>query len=83
MYELNFHLKNIQHKHKESWEQTRFMGYITAQVNSTKQLKIKDIMSFPWDVNDVNDGNKNTTISNEDVARLKEKAKLYTQTHGK
>jgi hypothetical protein len=34
--------------YKRSWEQTRFVAYITAQCQSTKKLKIEDIMKFPW-----------------------------------
>lgn len=71
MYELEPLISNIHKKNKESWEQTRLLAYITAQVNSTKKLKPSDIISFSWD--EVSD----TTISNEDVERLKNKAKQY------
>lgn len=72
MYELEPLISNIHKKNKESWEQTRLLAYITAQVNSTKKLKPTDIISFSWD-NDTSD----TAISNEDVQRLKNKAKQY------
>lgn len=72
MYELEPLITNIHKKNKESWEQTRLLAYITAQVNSTKKLKPTDIISFSWD-NEVSD----TAISNEDVQRLKNKAKQY------
>lgn len=72
MYELEPLITNIHKKNKESWEQTRLLAYITAQVNSTKKLKPTDIISFSWD-NDTSD----TAISNEDVQRLKNKAKQY------
>ena len=72
MYELEPLIANIHKKNKESWEQTRLLAYITAQVNSTKKLKPTDIISFSWD-NEVSD----TAISNEDVQRLKNKAKQY------
>lgn len=73
MYELEPLISNIHKKNKESWEQTRLLAYITAQVNSTKKLKPSDIISFSWD--EASD----TTISNEDVERLKNKAKQYIQ----
>ena len=73
MYELEPLISNIHKKNKESWEQTRLLAYITAQVNSTKKLKPTDIISFSWD----EDSTGETTISNEDVQRLKEKAKQY------
>ena len=73
MYELEPLMSNIHKKNKESWEQTRLLAYITAQVNSTKKLKSTDIISFSWD----NDITGDTSISNEDIQRLKNKAKQY------
>jgi hypothetical protein len=46
MYEIPLLLSNIYKKNKESWEQTRLLGFITAQVNSTKKLNITDIIKF-------------------------------------
>ena len=73
MYELEPLISNIHKKNKESWEQTRLLAYITAQVYSKKKLLPTDIISFSWD----EDSAGVTTISNEDVQRLKEKAKQY------
>ena len=73
MYELEPLISNIHKKNKESWEQTRLLAYITAQVYSKKKLQPTDIISFSWD----EDSTGVTTISNEDVQRLKEKAKQY------
>ena len=73
MYELEPLISNIHKKNKESWEQTRLLAYITAQVYSKKKLLPTDIISFSWD----KDSTGVTTISNEDVQRLKEKAKQY------
>lgn len=72
MYEIEPLISNIYKRNKENWEQTRLLAYITAQVNSTKKLKPTDIISFYWD-NETGD----TAISNEDVERLKNKAKQY------
>ena len=82
MYELSFHMQNYHLTHKESWEQTRFDSYITAQCNSTKKLKITDILKFQWDNENANKNN-DTTISKDDSERLTEKAKKYTQINGK
>lgn len=38
-------------KSKESWEQTRMLSYMTAQINSTKEIDIKELMTFPWEKN--------------------------------
>lgn len=75
MYEIEPLVSSLLLRHKESWEQTRILAYILAQVNSTKKLKPTDILSFTWDKEEVG----NTAISNEDVERLKNKALKYLQ----
>ena len=70
LYEIPTLVKGISLKNRESWEQTRYISYITAQVNSTKKLKPTDILQFSWDVN-----TKETSISNEDIERLRNKSK--------
>lgn len=76
MYELEPLMANLHRKYKENWEQARMVAYVTAQCNSTKKLVPTDIMQFAWDESTTGD----TTISNDDIKRLKEKAKQYT-TH--
>ena len=70
-YEVEACIKGLENKNKASWEQCRFISYIIAQVNSTKKLKLTDILSFNWDKEE---DNKNTMITNEDIERLKNKA---------
>lgn len=77
IYELETLINSLYQKNKESWEQTRLLAYIVAQVNSSKKLKPSDILSFVWD----NEGGGNTSISNEDIERLKRKAKQYTNKY--
>ena len=45
-------MKYNYYAHKDSWEQTRLLAYITAQVNSTKKIKLSDILDFYWE-NDI------------------------------
>lgn len=45
----------IEEKNKSEWEQTRFISYIIAQVNSTKKLKPTDLIKFDWDEKKVSD----------------------------
>lgn len=74
MYEVKALMDYSYYSHKDEWEQTRFISYVIAQVNSQKKLKMEDIVSFDWDEN------KKvhiTSISNEDIERLKNKAKEY------
>lgn len=73
MYELEPLISNIHKKNKESWEQARLVSYMIAQCNSSKKLKPSDIIQFCWDKDDI----ASTSISNEDIKRLKEKAKQY------
>lgn len=76
MYELEPLISNLHRKDRNSWEQVRMVAYVIAQCNSTKKLKPTDIMQFTWDSDTIGE----TSISNEDIKRLKEKAKQYT-TH--
>lgn len=78
-YEVEACIKGLENKNKASWEQCRFLSYIIAQVNSTKKLKPTDILSFNWDKVEED---KNTAISNEDIERLKNKAKQFMEKHG-
>lgn len=76
MYEIEALISNIYRKEKSNWEQARLISYLIAQTNSTKKLKQSDILQFHWEKDDVQlDGN--TSISNEDVDRLKNKATNY------
>lgn len=77
-YEVEACIKGLENKNKASWEQCRFLSYIIAQVNSTKKLKPTDILSFNWDKVEED---KNTAISDEDIERLKNKAKQYMERH--
>ena len=74
MYEVRAVMKYQHFAYKDSWEQARMQAYIIAQCNSTKKLKPSDIMKFYWDKEEEGE---DTFISNADVERLKEKAKLY------
>lgn len=71
MYEVKSLLKYQHYKFKEEWEQTRLLAYITAQCNSTKKLKLDDIIKFPWEVEEKK---KASAITNEELQRLKDKA---------
>lgn len=70
----------LEYTTKQEWEMTRFKSYIVAQSQSTKKLKPKDIIEFSWDKNETtNQENKNTSITTEDVERLKRKAEKIIQ----
>ena len=61
----------LQYADTNSWEQTRWLMYVIAQVNSRKQLKVTDILNFSWDQTQ-----KNITITDDDIKRLKAKAEI-------
>lgn len=67
-YEINALLTGKENK--TSWEQTRMICYMIAQVNSKKKLKPTDILSFTWD-----EKKEDTSITSADIDRLKNKAK--------
>lgn len=73
--EVRHFLDGLARRNRESWEQTRIVGYIIAQANSSKTLNQTDILSFPWD--EENEKEKATTVSDEDVKRLRALAKQY------
>ena len=70
-YEVSAILDLMYLKNKESWEQTKMQGYITAQVNSTKKISPDDIMKFPWEKGDVN------VDTEEDLKAMEEEMKRY------
>lgn len=74
--EVRYFLDGLTRRNRESWEQTRLLGYIIAQGNSTKSLKQTDILRFPWDEENEKEV-KDTGVSDEDVKRLRELAKQY------
>lgn len=75
-YEIKPLVKYLHLKNKESWEQTRLLGYITAQGNSTKKLKPTDIIKFPWDEQGKE---SDTSVKSADIERLKKKANEFKQ----
>ena len=63
---------SLQYADSPQWEQTRWLMYVVAQVNSKKHLQLTDVLKFPWDGTDT----AKTTISEDDIKRLREKARM-------
>lgn len=76
-YELDAILDNIEYSVKVSWEQTRFIAWMQAQSFSTKKIKLTDLIQFGWD------NIKNTSISTDDIERLKNKAIQIINNNGR
>ena len=70
-YEIPELVKGLNLKSRESWEQTRLLAYMTAQVNSTKTIKPTDILQFEWDEKEPDVEEK--VISKADIKRLSKK----------
>ena len=69
--EVESFIDGLNRRNREAWEQTRLLGFIIAQSNSTKTLKQTDILRFPWDEEE----KKNPSVTNEEMQRLRAKAK--------
>ena len=76
LYEIGCLMPYLYLASKDSWEQTRLMGYISAQTHSTKKMSVSDIVSFPWE-----EDHKahDTSMTNADKKRLEQKAKQLEQ----
>ena len=48
-YEIDPLIQDIYKKNKEKWEMARFIAYIMAQTQSTKEIQMTKLLSFPWE----------------------------------
>lgn len=71
-WEINDIIEYLPYLDRNLWETSRLNAYVVAQVNNRKQLKMQDICTFKWE-----ETTGNIEISNEDIERLKAKAKKY------
>lgn len=78
-YEVLEILKSMPFLNRSSWEQARFMSFITARVGGAK-IEETDLMQFPWD----NEREEIKPITDNDVNRLEQKAKqIIEQENGR
>lgn len=75
--EVEAFLAGFNRRNRDAWEQTRIIGYIIAQANSTKKLEPSDVLRFPWDEDKAED----TQVSDEEMKRLREKAKQVEEMY--
>lgn len=75
LYEVKAIMEYEYYAYKDGWEQARLISYLVAQTNSTNKLKLTDILKFHWE------DEVDTSISNEDIERLKQKAQQYEQSY--
>ena len=61
----------LQEADANQWEMTRWLMYAIVQVQSKKKIDLKELLQFPWE----NESKQhNIEISNNEIARLKEKS---------
>lgn len=71
-YEINAIMKYEYYSTMDNWEAARMITYMIAQTNSKKKLTFQDIVKFYWEEEQEQ---HDTSISKEDIERLKIKAK--------
>ena len=75
-WEVNTLIECIPYVNRNEWEMCRQQIYITAQVNSKKRLKPKDIMEFAWE-KPVKV--KHETPTNEEISKARNMAKSFEE----
>lgn len=71
-YEIVAALKYQSYCVQDSWEQTRLIAFILAQINSKERLEMHDIIKFPWDDKEKDEEAK--PMTDNDFNRLSNKA---------
>ena len=68
-------MKYSYYKNKEDWQRTRLLAYIQAQINSTKKLKLEDIIKFSWEKEEYEELKKNDNeVTQEELEQLMREA---------
>lgn len=82
-YEVQDIISNLEYYERPDWERTRFLSYTNIQKSSSKRLSPTDLITFPWEKEESStdqiNGNSEP-LSKEDIQRLKEQAKIISQT---
>ena len=76
-WEITNIIEAIPYADRNQWEQTRLKIFSTASMFSKNQLTVTDIMRFKWDEEQ---GEPQTDITQTDIDRLKQQAKLFETT---
>ena len=77
-YELTNIFEAIPYVDRTLWEQCRLKIFSTASMFSKNNLSVTDIMRFKWD--DETEETHETEITQNDIERLKQQAKLFETT---
>ena len=78
MYEIKALLKYQYYRNQEEWEQTRFLGFISAKSNGAKISKLENLVKFQWEKKEKQIPQ---FMSDEDMNRLQNKAKWMIENN--
>lgn len=79
-WEINIAIEGVYMRHKESWEQTRWLGWVIAACAGNK-AKPADLMKFPWETEKRAEKDPEATrVTDEDIERLTRKAAEYVKS---
>lgn len=82
-YEVQDIISNLEYYERPEWERTRFQSYCNLQKSSSKRISYQDLITFPWEKEESStdqiNGNSEP-LTQEDIQRLKEQAKIISQT---
>lgn len=78
-YEVNDILECLPFLDKPDWERTRLAVYTNVQINSKKKLEPTDIMTFPWENEELTGSKSPKEISDSDISRLKARASALSK----
>lgn len=76
-------VQNLEYYERGDWERTRFLAYCNLQKSSSKKIKPQDLITFPWENEESSTDQINTNsepLTQDEIKRLKEKAKIISQT---
>lgn len=80
-WEAGLTISNLPYADTNSWEQTRALMTMLANMFSKKKLSAEEIMKLPWDRKCET---KNTAITNEEIEELRNKAqKIASRYYGR
>ena len=72
MYEVSALMQYSYHKHKDEWEQARLVSFLIAQTNSSKKLKMEDIIKFSWEKEQEKEKDESSVTKEELEQMMKE-----------
>lgn len=78
LWEAGLIVSNLQYADTNSWEQTRALMTMLANMFSKKKLSAEEIMKLPWDQKHES---KNTAITDEEINELRNKALMIKKKH--